>query len=80
MRHAGKVLNVLWQQMDLLFTEATANQAYATVVGELGPKSILLLLIGLGVGRDLPLCLRGLLCNRSSHARLPASGSDPSAL
>jgi len=49
-RQAGKVLNMLWGQVDVLFSEAVANQAYATVIGELGPKSILLLIIGLVVG------------------------------
>ncbi|MBI1384014.1 MAG: hypothetical protein GC150_03780 [Rhizobiales bacterium] len=49
-RMSGRVLNVAWQQVDFFFSEAAANQAYATVVGEIGPKAMLLLLIGLAVG------------------------------
>jgi hypothetical protein len=36
---------------------AIANQAYATILGELGPKSILLLFIGLGVSAAIRLVI-----------------------
>jgi len=46
------VLNVLLDPMELIFP-AAATTAYATLVGELGPKSILLLLIGLLVSAGM---------------------------
>lgn len=43
------VLNLFANQLELWAPEL-ANQAYTTLLGELGPKSILLLLIGVIVG------------------------------
>lgn len=48
-RLARDVLNIMIAQLEYFFPEQT-NTAYATLIGELGPKSILLLLIGLTVG------------------------------
>lgn len=48
-RQAGSLLALAGQTVQALFPDS-ANQIYATVFGELGPKSILLLLIGLVVG------------------------------
>ncbi len=48
-RVARDVLNIMIDQMEYFFPAQT-NTAYATLIGELGPKSILLLLIGLTVG------------------------------
>lgn len=45
-RFARSVLEVLTGQLEY-WLPATANAAYATLVGELGPKSILLLMLGL---------------------------------
>lgn len=45
-RIARSVLDVLTGQLEY-WMPTTANAAYATLVGELGPKSILLLLLGL---------------------------------
>lgn len=42
------VLNLFANQLEEFFPEFT-NRAYTTLLGELGPKSILLLLIGLTV-------------------------------
>ncbi len=44
-----ELLNMFAAQLEKLSPEL-ANQAYATILGELGPKSVLLLFIGLGVG------------------------------
>ena len=48
-RFAKYVLDTLLGQLEV-WAPAAANAAYATLVGELGPKSILLLLIGLVTG------------------------------
>lgn len=48
-REARQVLDVFSTQFETFFPDS-ANAAYATLLGELGPKSILLLLIGLAVG------------------------------
>jgi predicted tellurium resistance membrane protein TerC len=45
-RNARYVLDVLVSQMEY-WLPGSANDAYASLVGELGPKSLLLLLIGL---------------------------------
>lgn len=55
-RFAGGVLEVLTVMLDRVFP-ASADSAYATLFGELGPKSILLLLIGLVVAAVLRLVL-----------------------
>lgn len=47
-RMAGSVLEVIVSLFERLFA-GSANAAYASVFGELGPKAMLLLLIGLGV-------------------------------
>lgn len=47
-RMAGSVLNVTVSLFESLFA-GSANAAFASVFGELGPKAMLLLLIGLGV-------------------------------
>ena len=48
-RMARSVLDVISGQVDF-WLQASADTAYASVFGELGPKSMLLLLIGLVVG------------------------------
>lgn len=48
-RFAKVVLDTIVGQMEY-WAPVAANAAYATLVGELGPKSILLLLIGLVAG------------------------------
>jgi hypothetical protein len=48
-RQARQVLDVFSTQFEALFPE-NVDAAYATLLGELGPKSILLLLLGLAVG------------------------------
>jgi hypothetical protein len=48
------VLNLFANQLEA-WAPDFANQAYTTLLGELGPKSILLLLIGLTVGAILRL-------------------------
>ena len=48
-RFAKVVLDTLIGRMEY-WAPVSANAAYATLVGELGPKSILLLLIGLVAG------------------------------
>jgi len=45
-RLARSVLDVLTGQLEY-WLPASANAAYATLIGELGPKSILLLMLGL---------------------------------
>ncbi len=45
-RHARDILDALTGQLDY-WLPVTSNAAYASVIGELGPKSLLLLLIGL---------------------------------
>jgi hypothetical protein len=61
-RMAGSVLEVVASLFERLFT-GSANAAYASVFGELGPKAMLLLLIGLFVAaavRLLTALARGL--------------------
>jgi len=58
-RQARIVLDVFSTQFEAFFPDA-ANTAYATLLGELGPKSILLLLLGLVVGALIRLALWGL--------------------
>jgi hypothetical protein len=48
-RWASDVFNALAELITPLFA-ASANQAYASLIGELSPKAILLLMIGLVVG------------------------------
>lgn len=48
-RQARQVLDVFSTQFEAFFPE-NADAAYATLLGELGPKSMLLLLLGLIVG------------------------------
>ena len=67
-RFAKDVLDTLVAQMEY-WVPGAANQAYATLVGELGPKAILLLLIGLMAGvvvRFLVRLLRRLLFRGSA--------------
>lgn len=45
-RFARSVLDILTGQLEY-WMPGTANAAYATLIGELGPKSILLLMLGL---------------------------------
>jgi len=47
--YSRDVLNLFANQLET-FSPELANRAYTTLLGELGPKSILLLLIGLMVG------------------------------
>lgn len=48
-RQADWVRNILISQLDF-WLPSSSNAAYATLIGELGPKAILLLIIGLVVG------------------------------
>lgn len=48
-RFAGEVLETMSTFVSNVFAGATADSAYASLFGELGPKSMLLLLIGLVV-------------------------------
>jgi len=48
-RLSRDVLNLIASSIEPLFP-GSANQAYATLIGEFSPKSILLLLIGLVMG------------------------------
>ena len=69
-RLARDVLDVFREQLEY-WLPAAANQAYATLLGELGPKSILLLLIGLvtaTVIRSLARVLAGGTLGRARHA------------
>jgi hypothetical protein len=45
-RLSRSVLDLMASQLDY-WLQGSANAAYATLIGELGPKSILLLLMGL---------------------------------
>ena len=45
-RHSRSVLDVMTGQIEY-WLPVKANSAYATLIGELGPKSILLLILGL---------------------------------
>lgn len=69
-RFAKSVLDTLLGQMEL-WAPAAANAAYATLVGELGPKSILLLLIGLVMGAIVRFLVRLLarLVSRATRSR-----------
>jgi hypothetical protein len=51
-RQADTVRTLLVSQLEL-WLPASSNAAYATLIGELGPKAILLLMIGLVVGSVL---------------------------
>lgn len=48
-RLASSVLQMLTEQIEY-WLPTSANAAYATLIGELGPKSILLLMLGLVTG------------------------------
>lgn len=69
-RFAKYVLDTLVGQMET-WAPAVANAAYATLVGELGPKSILLLLIGLVTGAMVRFLVRLLsrLVSRTARSR-----------
>jgi hypothetical protein len=69
-RLARSVQDVLAAQLDYWLPKS-ANVVYATLIGELGPKSILLLLIGLlsaFVVRSLARLVRGYLRRRFGDA------------
>jgi hypothetical protein len=59
-RLARSVLETLTGQLDY-WLPATANAAYATLIGELGPKSILLLILGLVTATVLRALDRGVV-------------------
>jgi hypothetical protein len=69
-RFAKYVLDALLGQMEI-WAPASANTAYATLVGELGPKSILLLLIGLVTGAIVRFLVRLLsrVVSRATRSR-----------
>jgi hypothetical protein len=69
-RFAKYVLDMLVRQMEI-WAPAAANAAYATLVGELGPKSILLLLIGLVTGAMVRFLVRlvSRLVSRAARSR-----------
>jgi hypothetical protein len=71
-RLSRSVLDVMTGQLEY-WLPAGANSAYATLVGELGPKSILLLILGLVTAALLRAIARGI-------ARLVArKGEQPAA-
>jgi len=69
-RFAKVVLDTLIAQMEY-WVPVSANSAYATLIGELGPKSILLLLIGLVAGVVVRFVVRLLrrLASRAAASR-----------
>ena len=69
-RMARYVLDALVGQLEY-WLPGSANSAYATLVGELGPKSILLLIIGLLVAAGIRFLVRWLvrLATRGSRAQ-----------
>src|SRR5262245_39690472 len=69
-RMARYVLDALVGQLEYWMPSA-ANSAYATLIGELGPKSILLLIIGLLVAAGIRFLVRwiGRLASRQSQPR-----------
>jgi len=70
-RLARSVLDVLTSQLEY-WLPLTANAAYATLIGELGPKSILLLLTGLVAATVIRAIARFLV--RLSHRNVTAAG------
>jgi len=74
-RFAKVVLDTLIGQMEY-WAPVSANAAYATLVGELGPKSILLLLIGLVAGVVVRFVVR-LLSRLASRATASRSVGEP---
>jgi hypothetical protein len=74
-RGARSVLDVMAGQLDY-WLPGSADAAYATLIGELGPKSILLLLIGLVVAavmRGLARAARGLAAGARRSPAIDAS-------
>ena len=70
-RLASSILQLLTQQLEH-WMPMSANAAYATLIGELGPKSILLLMLGLVTGaviRAIARLFTRLLAWRSSAAQ-----------
>jgi hypothetical protein len=70
-RLASSILQVLTEQLEY-WMPMSANAAYATLIGELGPKSILLLMLGLVTGaviRAFARLFARLLMWRSSSAQ-----------
>ena len=59
-RLARSVLDVLTGQLDY-WLPVSANVAYATLIGELGPKSILLLMLGLLTATVIRAIARGIV-------------------
>lgn len=74
-RFAKVVLDTLIGQMEY-WAPVSANVAYATLIGELGPKSILLLLIGLVAGVVVRFIVR-LLSRLASRATASRSVGEP---
>ena len=66
-RLSRSVLDIMAGQLDF-WLGGSANTAYATLIGELGPKSILLLLIGLLVAAVVRSVVR--LIGRMSRAEV----------
>ncbi len=52
-KSAGSILNSIEQTLNSILTPTTANTAYASVLGDLTAKAMLLLLIGLTVSAIL---------------------------
>ena len=59
-RLSRSVLDVLTGQLEY-WLPLTANAAYATLIGELGPKSILLLMLGLVTATVIRAIVRGVV-------------------
>ena len=71
-RFSLHVLDGFREQLEFWLPGA-ANQAYATLFGELGPKSILLLLIGLVTATLIRALARALGGGAARRSRQPAS-------
>jgi hypothetical protein len=73
-RLSRSVLDVMTAQLEY-WLPATANSAYATLIGELGPKSILLLILGLVTAALIRAIARGIARLVSRKAEQPAASA-----
>jgi hypothetical protein len=72
-RLARAVLDVLTGQLEY-WMPASSNAAYATLIGELGPKSILLLILGLVTGTVIRALAR-LVARHTARRRLAGAAA-----
>ena len=73
-RLARSVLDVLSGQLEY-WSPVSANTAYATLIGELGPKSILLLMLGLVTAAVFRAISRGVVRLMARRAEMKAAAS-----